>query len=565
MIQHYFRNLTFTFITIGLLYGALVIALVYFTERDIMMSSLEAKADRYIETLEVRINSIISDRKGLMLSLGENDIIRAFFTNPSEIEKDCVKSMFIALAGQNSTIAQIRLLSLHGKELVRLDRSNVGGEPFVVADGKLQDKLHRYYFTETISAPKDKVYMSPLDLNIEHGEIEIPHKPMLRVGAPVYINGEIHGAVVINYFMQDAIEEIKNERSFFIYLLNGKHNLIYTNNSAYENWDNVFQPERIFPVDNLFRSVSLADGNTVGIEMMPFAIFSPSVGRNLLFLAPLAIMLSILFSYLMSRMPLALFRKLKVQHGIIIQQSREDSKKEILSSIAHRWRQPLNEIGLAFQLISEMRKSGDVTDEEYEKIFQEVFVKINTLSDTIDVFTDKRSAEKTDFKLVYELKEVVRNIKALLEANGIKLSLVCRCPKACHISNLENIQDYCDKGNDIIHGDRDDYIQVIYSVIINAKDAILESGIDEKAIVIEVDVEADDFQLKVSNTGKPISRATLEHIFEPYFTTKDEGKGTGIGLYLAKRNIEKGFNGSISIANTDNGVEVLITIPRVGA
>jgi signal transduction histidine kinase len=530
-----------------------------------MMSSLEVKADRYIETLEVRINSIISDRKGLMLSLGENDIIRAFFTNPSEIEKDCVKSMFIALAGQNSTIAQIRLLSLHGKELVRLDRSNVGGEPFVVADGKLQDKLHRYYFTETISAPKDKVYMSPLDLNIEHGEIEIPHKPMLRVGAPVYINGEIHGAVVINYFMQDAIEEIKNERSFFIYLLNGKHNLIYTNNSAYENWDNVFQPERIFPVDNLFRSVSLADGNTVGIEMMPFAIFSPSVGRNLLFLAPLAIILSILFSYLMSRMPLALFRKLKVQHGIIIQQSREDSKKEILSSIAHRWRQPLNEIGLAFQLISEMRKSGDVTDEEYEKIFQEVFVKINTLSDTIDVFTDKRSAEKTDFKLVYELKEVVRNIKALLEANGIKLSLVCRCPKACHISNLENIQDYCDKGNDIIHGYRDDYIQVIYSVIINAKDAILESGIDEKAIVIEVDVEEDAFQLKVSNTGKPISRATLEHIFEPYFTTKDEGKGTGIGLYLAKRNIEKGFNGSISIANTDNGVEVLIIIPRVGA
>jgi signal transduction histidine kinase len=142
---------------------------------------------------------------------------------------------------------------------------------------------------------------------------------------------------------------------------------------------------------------------------------------------------------------------------------------------------------------------------------------------------------------------------------------VCRCPKACHISNLENIQDYCDKGNDIIHGYRDDYIQVIYSVIINAKDAILESGIDEKAIVIEVDVEEDAFQLKVSNTGKPISRATLEHIFEPYFTTKDEGKGTGIGLYLAKRNIEKGFNGSISIANTDNGVEVLIIIPRVGA
>ena len=88
-------------------------------------------------------------------------------------------------------------MDIEGVELIRVNYNN--GDPYVVPEKDLQDKSDRYYFHEAIVLDKGDIYTSPLDLNIEKGEIEIPYKPMLRIGTPYFDNdGKKRGVVFLN-------------------------------------------------------------------------------------------------------------------------------------------------------------------------------------------------------------------------------------------------------------------------------------------------------------------------------------------------------------------------------
>jgi len=74
---------------------------------------------------------------------------------------------------------------------------------------QLRNKKDRYYFQESYLLPEDSVYISPIDLNVEDGVIEIPHKPMIRLATPVIDeNGDRHGIVVLNYLAGNLLEII---------------------------------------------------------------------------------------------------------------------------------------------------------------------------------------------------------------------------------------------------------------------------------------------------------------------------------------------------------------------
>lgn len=100
---------------------------------------------------------------------------------------------------------QIRYLDLDGNERVRVNYA--GGNPKIVSRDDLQNKAGRYYFQETLALNHVGIYVSPLDLNIEHGVIEKPYKPMIRMGMRVEDqNGNPNGVVVLNYLAQNWIE-----------------------------------------------------------------------------------------------------------------------------------------------------------------------------------------------------------------------------------------------------------------------------------------------------------------------------------------------------------------------
>jgi diguanylate cyclase (GGDEF)-like protein len=126
------------------------------------------------------------------------------------VKKDIEKE-YIAMSLAKKTYDQIRYIHNNGMECVRVNYAN--GNPEAVPTEKLQNKAKRYYFTDTIRLGRKEIFVSPLDLNIEHGKIEKPLKPMLRFGTPVFNNdGEKHGIVLLNYLAENLLDYIRERK-----------------------------------------------------------------------------------------------------------------------------------------------------------------------------------------------------------------------------------------------------------------------------------------------------------------------------------------------------------------
>lgn len=114
-----------------------------------------------------------------LLLIAHHSALITALDDPSPANIAHLAADFVNICGAKKLYDQIRWIDESGMERVRVDY--VQNRPIVVATDKLQDKSKRYFFTDTIKLKADEVFISPLDLNIEHNEIEMPFKPMLRL------------------------------------------------------------------------------------------------------------------------------------------------------------------------------------------------------------------------------------------------------------------------------------------------------------------------------------------------------------------------------------------------
>ncbi len=105
---------------------------------------------------------------------------------------------FLIFSAARPTYYQVRYLDETGREVVRVDSD--GRVSRIIPQDKLQDKSHRYYFQETIQRGPGEIYVSPLDLNREHGQIEVPYRPVIRYATPIYVDSTLRGIVIINVY-----------------------------------------------------------------------------------------------------------------------------------------------------------------------------------------------------------------------------------------------------------------------------------------------------------------------------------------------------------------------------
>ncbi|MBL8481186.1 MAG: response regulator, partial [Rhodocyclaceae bacterium] len=112
---------------------------------------------------------------------------------------------FLTLAARNPSYDQVRWLDSSGYERMRINGHK--GKPEQVPAEQLQDQSSRYYFPATVALPPDGIYVSPLDLNVDHGKIEVPHKPVLRIATPAYdAQGVLRGVLIINIDARDMLD-----------------------------------------------------------------------------------------------------------------------------------------------------------------------------------------------------------------------------------------------------------------------------------------------------------------------------------------------------------------------
>jgi len=128
----------------------------------------------------------------------------AHVTQAAPADWEVMEESLAQFCAQKSHYHQLRYLGSDGKEQVRVECDPL----YKVPDHELQPKGDRYYFREARALTQGQVFVSRFDLNIEHGQVEIPHRPMIRLAAPVYSDDDLVGVIVINYLGDDLLQQL---------------------------------------------------------------------------------------------------------------------------------------------------------------------------------------------------------------------------------------------------------------------------------------------------------------------------------------------------------------------
>jgi signal transduction histidine kinase len=190
------RRALLIFLPAALVTGGVVLALVYqdrANERILYEQAGAHLVDLHADIITRELKAVQSD----LLYLAKQKPLADFLSN-GRTSKAELEDEYILFCGQKAVYDQIRYLDATGQERIRVNYDN--GKPAAVADKELQPKGDRYYFTQTMHLERGEVFVSPFDLNVEHGEIEQPMKPVIRFATPVFDrDGAKRGIVILNY------------------------------------------------------------------------------------------------------------------------------------------------------------------------------------------------------------------------------------------------------------------------------------------------------------------------------------------------------------------------------
>ena len=236
--------------------------------------------------------------------------------------------------------------------------------------------------------------------------------------------------------------------------------------------------------------------------------------------------------------------KAREQDNLLIEQAKLASMGEMIEQIAHQWRQPLNNIGLINQNIYFKNKLDNLSNEDFEKLHDQIDINIQYLSDTINNF--RTYYQKNQNKETYFLNDAIKTVIYITEATFKYYQI--------------NMILHTDK-NAIVYNTKSDLFQVLLNILNNAKDALLESKTKNKTITINISLDTENTYIEICDNAGGIALEIIDNIFDSYFSTKSKETGTGIGLYMAKTITEKKLQGKLTVYNQEDGACFYIQLP----
>jgi len=246
--------------------------------------------------------------------------------------------------------------------------------------------------------------------------------------------------------------------------------------------------------------------------------------------------------------------KKREQDNILIQQSKLVSMGEMISNIAHQWRQPLGIISMDANNIIIDVDLDMVDNKNLRKHAEDIGTQTSYLSKTIDDFQNfiKPNRAKNMFNLKDNINSFIHLVEGSIKDNNVNMILELK-------SDIE------------IDGYENELLQCFINIFNNAKDALKENTQIEgnKLIFISTSLENDKAIIKIKDNAGGIAKDNLPKVFEPYFTTKHKSQGTGLGLHMTYNLIVEGMAGTIEARNVDyvhdgknySGALFTITLP----
>lgn len=239
----------------------------------------------------------------------------------------------------------------------------------------------------------------------------------------------------------------------------------------------------------------------------------------------------------------------------IMEQSRLAQMGEMMSMIAHQWRQPLGAIGSAvmnmkMKLQSQREKLEDPKAREMlilalEKKLSSIEEYVQFLSTTVDDFRTffKKNAHKEYVPISEPVEKALHMIEASMASKNITIS-----------------KTYLT--NDALHVYVNELVQVLLNILKNSEDNFVEKQTPNPRVTIITQKEAGAYRIVIVDNGGGVPEYMLSKLCEPYFSTKHEKNGTGLGLYMSRVIVEDHHGGALNVSNVENGISFEIVLPR---
>ncbi len=226
--------------------------------------------------------------------------------------------------------------------------------------------------------------------------------------------------------------------------------------------------------------------------------------------------------------------KNRKKDDLLNHQSKMAAMGEMIGNIAHQWRQPLSTISTIASGVQVQKEFGKMDDEELDVMMNSIIGTVNHLSHTIDDFRNffKANKEVKTFNVSNTLTNALKLIDSAFKNNDIRVIL-----------NLDEKIEY--------NGYENELIQAILNILNNAKDALKEKNIENKLIVVNITQNEKEVIISIKDNAGGIPKDIIDKIFDPYFTTKGDKDGTGIGLYMTYKIVVEHHKGKLEVKNSE--------------
>jgi PAS domain S-box-containing protein len=251
-------------------------------------------------------------------------------------------------------------------------------------------------------------------------------------------------------------------------------------------------------------------------------------------------------SYMAIRYDITAKKDFEKQTTQLMQAEKLATLGEMIGNIAHQWRQPLSAISSTASSMKMQHELGILDNDDIPEHTQSIMDKASYLSETINTFRDfiKNEKKYKDLVIQDEMKQAINITLAVL--------------KDAEIDFVDNIDYDVPIQTKMVSGELP---QVIVNIINNAKDILIEKEIKNSKIIISLISKDDKAIITIEDNAGGIPESIIDRIFEPYFTTKHQAQGTGLGLHMSYQIITESLGGNLYAQNSDIGAKFYIELP----
>jgi len=237
--------------------------------------------------------------------------------------------------------------------------------------------------------------------------------------------------------------------------------------------------------------------------------------------------------------------ELQKKDNLLSVQSKQAVMGEMISMIAHQWRQPLSSVTLSISDIQVKKLLGQKVEEK--KIcdtLQNISDTVVYLSETIDDFQTYFNPNKeiNEISIREVVSKAISFVNPRLDSSKITVELLC-------------------KQDEIIETYSNELVQVLLNILNNAVDELEKLDNDYLHICVELINEKEYFLLSIKDNANGIAKEKLNSIFEPYYSTKGKN-GTGLGLYMSQMIMQKQFHSEIEVNSSNKGTDFYMRVPK---